>query len=127
MIADFVTVAITFWAIIAIIVIANGFFVYRVRMARYRVLQTLADKNQPVPPELFSSPRRSVPIGLLRGAVVLICIGFGLTLFFWSMTAQSYFHGPIENAEWLPTLGVFPFMIGLALLLLARLERGRPQ
>lgn len=127
MIASFVTVAITFWAVIGIIIVANSYFIYRVRMARYRVMQTLADKNQPVPLELFSGPQRSAPVGLMRGAIVLICIGGALAVFFWSMTAQSIFHGPIESAEWLPTIGIFPFTIGFALLLLAWLERRRAQ
>jgi hypothetical protein len=43
------------------------------------------------------------------------------------MTAQSVFHGPIENVAWLPTIGLFPIAIGFALLLMAMLERNRPQ
>jgi hypothetical protein len=127
MIMGFVAVAITFWAVIGIVIVANGYFVYQVRMARYRVMQTLAEKGQPVPLELFNGPRKSAPVGLMRGGVVLICIGLALGTFFWSMTAQSMFHGPIEGASWLPTLGLFPFMIGLALLLMAMFERNRTQ
>jgi hypothetical protein len=47
--------------------------------------------------------------------------------FFWSMTAQSIFHGPIESASWLPTIGFLPFMIGVALLVMALIERRQPQ
>ncbi len=127
MMDGFVAVAMVFWAVIGIIVVANGYFVYQVRMARYRVMQTLADKGQPVPLELFNGPRRAAPVGLMRGAIVLLCLGAALGIFFWSMTAQSLFHGPIENVAWLPTLALFPIGIGLALLLMALLERGRPQ
>ena len=127
MIEDFAVVAITFWAVIAIVLVANGFFVYQVRVARYRVMQTLAEKGQPVPPELFTGPRKSAPVGLMRGGIILVFIGVALGVFFWSMTSQSYFHGPIESAGWLPTLGLFPLMIGLALLLTALFERNRPQ
>ena len=38
-------VAIMFWVVIGIIVVANGYFVYQVRVARYRVMQTLAEKT----------------------------------------------------------------------------------
>ena len=127
MMFGFVMVAIVFWVVIGTVFVANGYFVYQVRMARYRVMQTLADKGQPVPPELFNGPRRAAPVGLMRGGIVLVSIGVGLMLFFWSMTAQSYFHGPIESASWLPTIGFFPFVIGVALLLMAMLERRRPE
>jgi hypothetical protein len=55
-----------------------------------------------------------------------VAIGIALMTFFWSMTAQSWFHGPIEDVSWLPTLGFFPFMIGVALLIMAAFERNRP-
>jgi hypothetical protein len=127
MIEGFITVAITFWLVIGVVLVANGYFVYQVRIARYRVMQTLADKGQPVPLELFNGPRRSAPVGMMRGGIVLVCIGVALMTFFWSMTDQTFFHGPIESASWLPTIGFFPFMIGIALLLMAMFERNRPQ
>ena len=127
MMMGFIVVAITFWAVIGIVLVANGYFVFQVRMARYRVMQTLADKGQPVPLELFNGPKRAAPVGLMRGGIVLSAIGFALMTFFWSMTAQSWFHGPIESASWLPTIGFFPFMLGVALLLMARVERRRPE
>lgn len=127
MISGFMMVAITFWLVIGVVVVANGYFVFQVRMARYRVMQTLADKGQPVPVELFNGPRRAAPVGLMRGGIVLAAIGVALMTFFWSMTAQSWFHGPIESASWLPTIGFLPFMLGVALLLMARVERRRPE
>ena len=127
MIAGFIAVAIMFWAVIGFVLVANGYFVYQVRLARYRVMQTLADKGQPVPLELFNGPRRSAPVGLMRGGIVLVCIGVALMMFFWAMTDQSVFHGPIESASWLPTIGFFPFMIGVSLLVMAMFERNRPQ
>lgn len=119
-------VAIAFWAVIGAVIIANGYFIYQVRMARYRVMQTLADKGQPVPPEMLNGPRRPAPVGLMRGGIVLVCIGIALGTFFWSMTAQSIFHGPIQSASWLPTIAMLPLMIGIALLAMAMFERNRP-
>ncbi len=127
MIDGIIAVAIMFWGVIGIVVVANGYFVYQVRMARYRVMQTLADKGQPVPFELFNGPLRRAPVGLMRAGIILTCLGIALGTFFWSMTAQSIFRGPIENANWLPSIALFPLMIGLALLLMAMLERRRPQ
>lgn len=123
MIASIVSIAITFWLVIGIVVVANGYFVYQVRMARYRVMQTLADKNQPVPLELFNGPRRTASVGMIRGGIVMCSLGFALGLFLWAMTAQSVFAGPIKSVGWLPTVALFPIMIGVALLLMALVGR----
>jgi hypothetical protein len=64
---------------------------------------------------------------MTRGGIVMVAIGISLMMFFWSMTAQSIFHGPIESASWLPTIGFLPFMIGVALLVMAMVERRQPQ
>lgn len=127
MIDGLVMVAVIFWVVIGIVIVANGFFVYQVRMARWRVMQTLADKGQPVPIELFHGPARQAPLGLLRGGTILVALGVALGAFFWSMTAQSLFHGPIVDANWLPTIALFPIMIGVALLVMAMFERRAPQ
>ena len=123
MMTDVFALAAVFWVVIALVVVANGYFVYQVRMARYRVMQTLADKNQPVPTDLLGGAKRTLHVGMLRGAIVLICLGTALGVFFWSMTAQSLFHGPIEHAAWLPSIALFPLMLGFALLLMSLLER----
>ncbi|HTP75715.1 MAG TPA: DUF6249 domain-containing protein [Rhizomicrobium sp.] len=127
MIFGFVLVAIVFWSVIGFVLVANGYFVFQVRMARYRVMQTLADKGQPVPLDMFNGPKRAAPVGMMRGGIILVCIGIAFVIFFWSMTANSIFNGPIESAQWLPTLGLFPLLIGVALLLMAVFERNRPQ
>ncbi|MBV9044859.1 MAG: hypothetical protein JO348_12825 [Alphaproteobacteria bacterium] len=119
-------ISITFWVVIAVVVVANGYFVYQVRMARYRVMQTLADKNQPVPPELFSGPRSSAHTGMIRGGIIMVALGFALGVFLWSMTAQSVFAGPIQGVGWLPTISLFPIAIGVSLLLMAMIGRGAP-
>ena len=99
MIEGFITVAITFWLVIGVVLVANGYFVYQVRIARYRVMQTLADKGQPVPLELFNGPRRSAPVGMMRGGIVLVCIGVALMTFFWSMTDQIVLPRPDRKRE----------------------------
>ncbi|MBL6852487.1 MAG: hypothetical protein ISS15_13680 [Alphaproteobacteria bacterium] len=124
---DFAMVGTVFWIVVGAVLIANGFFVYQVRIARYRVMQTLAEKGQPVPVELFNGAVRRAHSGLMRAAIILMCLGIAFSTFFWSMTSVSIFHGPIESALWLPTLGLFPIMLGLAFLLMAFLERTRPQ
>ncbi len=99
MFGDIATIATSFWVIIGVVVVANGYFVYQVRMARYRVMQSLADKGQPVPIELFNGEQRRAPVGLMRAGLILIAIGIALGTFFWSMTEQSVFHGPDRERE----------------------------
>lgn len=126
MFSSILSIAVTFWIVIGIVIVANGYFVYQVRMARYRVMQTLADKNQPVPLELFNGPRRTASVGMIRGGIVMCSLGFALGFFLWAMTAQSIFAGPIESVGWLPTVALFPIMIGVALLLMAMVGRNNP-
>ncbi|MEI9993537.1 MAG: DUF6249 domain-containing protein [Rhizomicrobium sp.] len=126
MVTGVVAIAITFWIVIGIVVVANGYFVFQVRVARYRVMQTLAEKGQPVPPELLIGALRRAPVGMMRGGIVLLCLGLALGTFLWAMTAQSVFAGPIPDAGWLPSVALFPIMIGVALLLMALFERRRP-
>jgi len=117
---------VAFWLVIGAVLVANGFFAFQVRMARYRVMQTLAEKGQPVPPEMFSGSVGRAPVGMLRAGIVLVCLGVALGLFFWSMTSASIFAGPIKGADWLPTIALFPLLMGVALLLMALIERRRP-
>ncbi|HWD27170.1 MAG TPA: DUF6249 domain-containing protein [Rhizomicrobium sp.] len=125
MFSTIVLAGVAIWVVVGIVLIANGYFVYQVRIARYRVMQTLADKGQPVPPELFTGVLRQAPVGLLRGGIVMTCLGLALGIFLWAMTAQSVFAGPIDNLGWLPTVAFFPIMVGVALLLMAMVDRRR--
>ena len=126
MIAGVISLAITFWLVVGAVIIANGYFVYQVRMARYRVMQSLADKGQPVPVELLGGNVRQAHVGLLRGGIILLCLGAALGGFLWAMTAQSWFNGPVA-VGWLPAVALFPVLLGLALIVSALLDRRRPQ
>ena len=125
MFSTIILATVAIWVVVGIVLIANGYFVYQVRIARYRVMQTLADKNQPVPVELFTGVLRRAPVGLMRGGIIMTCLGLALGIFLWAMTAQSVFAGPIREVGWLPTVALFPIMIGVALLLMALLDRRR--
>ncbi len=121
-----VSVTAIFWIAIAVIGVAGSFFSYMSRAARYRMLQSLAEKGQTLPPEVLAnladanaSPRN------IRAGVILVCIGIALAFFLWSMTSPV-FDGPIPHLSWLPSLGVFPFMIGVGLLLIAAFDRSPP-
>ena len=118
-------VVIIFWAAIAIIVVAVSFFSYRAQASHHRMLEKLAEKGQPIPPELLAgggrdNPRYRSPI---QSGVTLMCIGIALAIFFWAMGGGGAIFDGDRMPNWLPVIGIFPFMIGLARLLGGMFDR----
>lgn len=118
-----------FWVAIVVIVFIASLFSYLERSSRYRAIERMAEKGQTVPPEMFSRRGRdrydwrdSHPV--LSG-IYLMCIGVALAIFFWAVQGGGM---PFEDGQmhnWLPVIGIFPFMIGLARLLGAAIDRPR--
>ncbi|HEY0282044.1 MAG TPA: DUF6249 domain-containing protein [Rhizomicrobium sp.] len=121
------TDGIVFWGAIVLIVLISGYFRHRARIAKYKMMETLAEKGQTLSPELLASlangngDRRRNPI---QSGIFLICIGIALAVFFWATGgAGNPFAG--EHVPWLAVIGIFPFMIGLARLLGGLTEKRR--
>ncbi len=78
---------------------------------RQRMLQdlaiALAEKGQPLPPELFFPPRTTA----LRSGLVLVGVGIALCLFLWQV-----------SAPW--SLGLIPLFAGLGYLISWKIEAG---
>ena len=113
------TDALIFWLAIVAIVTVAVFFTHRSRMAKYRMLETLAEKGQQISPELLAKigngggSKEKNPV---QSGIYLMCIGIALAVFFWALTGGGNpFMG--EHVSWLPVIGIFPFMVGLARLL----------
>ena len=85
--------------------------VYKHQKARmtHETIARLAEKGQPIPPQLLETRR---PHSGLRGGLVLIALGIGLSLFFWTEG-----HG----SGW--SIGLIPGLIGIALLVSWAIER----
>ena len=116
-----------FWIAVVAIVFVGNFFSYRERASRYRMIETLAEKGQPIPPEYLGNGRRYYswrygnPVG---SGIYLMCIGVALFVFFWAMSGGGYpFSG--DGPNWLPFIGIFPFMVGLARVLAGLFDRPR--
>lgn len=116
-----------FWIAIVIIVFLGTFFSYRERSARYRTIQTLAEKGQPIPPELLDRGRPGRyywryghPVA---SGIYLMCMGVALAVFLWAMTGSSDVLDGDMHRDWLPFIGIFPFMIGLARVLAGIFDR----
>ncbi len=109
--------AIVFWGGIVLIVFFTNYFGYRSRASRHRLIETMLEKGHPVPPELLTN---SGDYGRIRSPVqsgiFLMCIGVALAVFLWAMGTDG-FGGDHDVPSWLPVVGIFPFMVGLARLL----------
>jgi len=109
---------IIFWAAIVLIVFFTSYFSYRSRASRHRLIETMVEKGQPVPPELLTNHggdygRIHSPV---QSGIFLMCIGVALAVFFWALGSNG-FGGDQNVPAWLPVVGIFPFMVGLARLL----------
>ena len=119
---------IIFWSAIVIIVVVGNYFRYRSQASRHRVIETMVQKGQPVPPELLAgrdrySYRYYSPI---QSGIFLMCIGVALAVFFWAMTGGgNLIDGNDRIPNWLPVIGIFPFMVGLARFLGGLFDRPR--
>ena len=114
-----------FWIAIAVIVIGTGYFRAKERVARFKMIQTLAEKGQPLS-EVFGEERRSHGTrGLVHSGILLICMGLAIGLLFWSMHGgNGLFHSTAgrDAPDWLMMVGVFPFLLGVARLVSALYE-----
>ena len=119
---------IIFWGAIVLIVVAGNYFRYKSQSSRHRVIEAMVQKGQPVPPELLAgrdrySYRYSNPI---QSGIFLMCIGIALAVFFWAMTGGGDFMDSNDHIpSWLPVIGIFPFMVGLARFLGGIFDRPR--
>lgn len=114
-----------FWGAIVLIVVVSNFFSYRTQASRHRMMETLAEKGQPIPPEVMSGGGRHEyryrsPI---QSGIFLMCIGIALFVFFWAMS--NGMEGTDHMPNWLPFVGIFPFMVGLARFLAGIFDRPR--
>ena len=127
--------AVVFWGAIVAVVFITNFFGYRERMSRHRVIETLAEKGQPIPPEYLGGYGRyerhywryRSPIA---SGILLMCIGVALAVFLWGMTGGGNPFlwdngGDGHPPSWLPFVGIFPFMVGFARLLAGIFDRPR--
>jgi hypothetical protein len=113
-------VAITMFTIFGAPVLIVAFIMYfgfsKSRM-QHRTVRMLAEKGQPIPPELLAPPVPAVrQRNDMRRGIVLVMVGMGVMLTFGAWSGW-------EGGAW--ALGVIPFVIGLGYLLVWRLEGGK--
>lgn len=118
-----------FWGAIVAIVFAGNFFSYRTQASRHRMMETLAEKGQPIPPELLTNGRGGDYYRYrnpIQSGIFLMCIGIALAVFFWAMSSSANMFGEHSDMpRWLPVVGIFPFMVGFARVLSGLFDRPR--
>lgn len=119
------------WVAIVAVVFVACFFKYRERESHHRMIETLAQKGQPIPPELLTNGRfykSSWHYGSpIQSGIYLMCIGVALALFLWALSGGSNVFEGDRGPNWLPFVGIFPFMVGLARLLAGIVDRRPPK
>jgi hypothetical protein len=58
-----------------------------------------------------------------QSGIFLMCVGIALAIFFWAMGGGGDFFVGDHMPNWLPVIGIFPFMVGLARLLGGMFDR----
>jgi hypothetical protein len=111
---------IAFWVMIGAVIITAIYFRHKARIARTRLLQTLAETGQPIPAGLFNDDLKTKANPIARG-VVLISVGLATILFLWATTSGTF--GERSPDAWLPFLGAFPLFIGIAYLAIGLYQR----
>ncbi len=108
--------SIILWGAILLLVFITSLFRYLGRRSKYRVLEKLAESGQTLSPELLSGltngeSRSRDDRNPVASGIFLMCIGIALAVFFWAMQGGGI---PLADGNWLPVIGIFPFMVGLA-------------
>ncbi|HEY2048271.1 MAG TPA: DUF6249 domain-containing protein [Caulobacteraceae bacterium] len=128
-------VAVTFWVVVAAVVILPVYFRYLERGRMHETLRLAFERGQPIPPELIAAiqsgavPRRPPgPERDLRNGIILLAVGLGLCglgygLWYGLMTVNdisAYITGGCVAGA-----GAIPGLIGVAYLVLWAMRRGK--
>ena len=112
------------WAAILLLIFIVMFFNYLTKRSKYRMIERLAEKGQTLTPEMLSGitngSRGRGDKNPVTSGITLMCIGIALTIFFWATTD---FQNLLTGGAMPTAIGVIPFMIGLARVIGARIDR----
>jgi hypothetical protein len=112
--------AVMWFGIVCIVLIGN-YFNYKRRASRDRMLEKFAEHGQAPPLDLFRDQQDRNPF---TSAFILIGAGIAVALFFWAMTGGGgWFTAEPGVPNWLPALGAFPLLVGVAKLFGAFADR----
>jgi hypothetical protein len=107
-----------FWLVIGTIIVASIYFRFKSRSERMKLLQTLAEKGQAIPPELLLAAGLGVKersVNYVARGILLVSVGLAMILFF--LAAGGAFSGAMGRGDIAPVFaGAFPLFLGLGYL-----------
>jgi len=124
--------ALVFWSAILLICFFTSLFGYLERNSRYRAIEKMVDKGQTVPPEMLGRYAGRYDRHVWQythpaaSGIFLMCIGVAIAVFLWALQGGGNVIDGDHVPNWLPVVGIFPFMVGLARLLGAAFDRRPP-
>lgn len=110
-------VAIVFWLVIGVISVAGYIASSYTASKKNALIESLIEKGQPIPPELFDSRKPYDWRGFMIGGVMSTAVGVALAIFFWALTTWQ---ATDPEQRFLPFISAFPIVIGAALMVIAR-------
>lgn len=105
-----------FWIFLTIIIVSGMLFGYLRSRSRDATIRDLAERGQPIPPQMFERPSGGRG-GMLIAGLIMLFIGIALSAFMWSMASSEGMHHPLGGEDYPVLVGLFPGGIGLALIL----------
>jgi uncharacterized membrane protein len=116
-----IDMAMVFWIVICIIVVASIVFRYLASVSRDRTIRDLAERGQTISPDMFLTRGGG---GSLFGGIFMLFIGIALVVFLYFLSGHiAAVSGNADVPRWLPVVGIFPIAIGLALIVGRMLDR----
>lgn len=110
-------VAVVFWLVIGVIAVAGVIGNSYRASQKNALIESLIEKGQPIPPQLFDSRKPYDWRGFMIGGVILTAAGVALAIFFTALVTWQ-----VQDADqrFLPFISAFPITLGAACLLIAR-------
>jgi hypothetical protein len=114
-------VFVMFWLVIGAIAVASIYFRHATARSRDQVIQAMAEKGQPLPPDFFTGPRRrAIDHRTFTAAGILLLGTAAACLVFFLALASITFNEPDHAPRFVPFISAFPFFIGIACLVVGR-------
>jgi ABC-type transport system involved in cytochrome c biogenesis permease subunit len=135
LIFDHMGPSLIFWGAVLLIVFITSLFGFLERQSRYRTIEKMVEKGQTVPPEMLSRYAARYDRYDRHGwhythpaasGIFLMCIGVAIAVFLWALQGGGNVIDGDHVPNWLPVVGIFPFMVGLARLLGSAFDRRPP-
>jgi uncharacterized protein DUF6249 len=110
-------VSVVFWLVIGAVAVAGVIGNSYAATKKNALIESLIEKGQPIPPQLFEGRKLYDWRGFMVAGVVFTASGVALLIFFLALTTWQQTD---PEQRFLPSISAFPISIGVAFLVIAR-------